>query len=252
MVIGECDMSRVTSENYASLQGWMVTELGLHGNELIVYAAIFGFTQKKGQWFNNSRQYLADWTGTTKQTVSKHLQSLVDKGLLEKRERYENGVKFCDYRVKNSPTPGEKINQGGIKNQPGVGENFNQGGVKNHPHNKQYTYNDLNNINTNKSEAELIEELFEYLWSLYPRKVGKAQVNQKNKEKHFKIGFKHMERAINRYLDDLKKESWRHPQNGSTFFNSGYVDYLDENYHPVKSQVEQDMDMFNSVAQMYQ
>jgi hypothetical protein len=42
-----------------------------------------------------------------------------------------------------------------------------------------------------------------------------------------------MEQAINRYLTELKKDaSWRKPQNGSTFFNSGYVDYLDENYVP--------------------
>ena len=39
-----------------------------------------------------------------------------------------------------------------------------------------------------------------------------------------------MLRAIRRYLADLKKDEWRKPQNGSTFFNSGYVDYLDENY----------------------
>jgi hypothetical protein len=49
----------------------------------------------------------------------------------------------------------------------------------------------------------------------------------------FKIGYDRMEQAINRYLTELKKDaSWRKPQNGSTFFNSGYVDYLDENYVP--------------------
>ena len=42
-----------------------------------------------------------------------------------------------------------------------------------------------------------------------------------------------MERAINRYLTELKKDAdWRKPQNGSTFFTSGYVDYLDSNYVP--------------------
>jgi hypothetical protein len=34
-------------------------------------------------------------------------------------------------------------------------------------------------------------------------------------------------------LTELKKDaSWRKPQNGSTFFNSGYVDYLDANFEP--------------------
>ena len=40
-----------------------------------------------------------------------------------------------------------------------------------------------------------------------------------------------MMRAIERYLYELEKDSdWRKPQNGSTFFNSGYVDYLDANH----------------------
>ena len=33
-----------------------------------------------------------------------------------------------------------------------------------------------------------------------------------------------------------KDEEWRKPQNGSTFFNSGYVDYLDNNYTPSTEQ----------------
>ena len=51
-----------------------------------------------------------------------------------------------------------------------------------------------------------------------------------------------MEQAINRYLTELKKDaSWRKPQNGSTFFNSGYVDYLDENFEPQQMILEGDL-----------
>ena len=40
-----------------------------------------------------------------------------------------------------------------------------------------------------------------------------------------------MTRAIDRYKAELEKDNdWRKPQNGSTFFNSGYIDYLDANY----------------------
>lgn len=46
----------------------------------------------------------------------------------------------------------------------------------------------------------------------------------------YDIGFEELARAIARYKQGLEAESWRKPQNGSTFFNSGYVDYLDENY----------------------
>ena len=42
-----------------------------------------------------------------------------------------------------------------------------------------------------------------------------------------------MSRAIQRYIAELEKDrDWRKPQNGGTFFTSGYIDYLDANYEP--------------------
>ncbi len=78
-----------------------------------------------------------------------------------------------------------------------------------------------------------VDAFFESIWELYPVKKGKASVSDTKRKALFKIGYDRMEQAINRYLTELKKDaSWRKPQNGSTFFNSGYVDYLDENYVP--------------------
>ena len=74
-------------------------------------------------------------------------------------------------------------------------------------------------------------DLFEDLWKLYPSKKGKGQVSDTKKKELLKIGKEELERAIDRYQADLKKDAnWRKTQNGSTFFNSGYVDYLDNNY----------------------
>lgn len=78
-----------------------------------------------------------------------------------------------------------------------------------------------------------VDAFFESIWELYPVKKGKASVSDTKRKALFKIGYERMEQAINRYLTELKKDaSWRKPQNGSTFFNSGYVDYLDGNYAP--------------------
>lgn len=75
--------------------------------------------------------------------------------------------------------------------------------------------------------------LFESLWKLYPEKKGKGKVSDAAKRRLLKIGFDEMSRAIDRYKAELEKDKdWRKPQNGSTFFNSGYVDYLDANYEP--------------------
>lgn len=72
--------------------------------------------------------------------------------------------------------------------------------------------------------------LFEQLWSLYPLKKGKASVSDTQKLKLLEIGYEELERAISRYVKYVDSVDYLHYKNGSTFFNSGYVDYLDENY----------------------
>ena len=90
-----------------------------------------------------------------------------------------------------------------------------------------------NNNTMCKSEAL---QLFETLWKTYPNKKGKGQVSDKDKTKLLEIGLEEMTRAINRYKSELEKDKdWRKPQNGSTFFHSGYVDYLDANFEESKT-----------------
>lgn len=90
-------MSKVKANNYVTIQGWMVSELGLKGNDLMVYAIIYGFTQTDGQKFDGSLQYLADWCGGTKQGIQKNLKNLLDMGLIEKEDKHINNVKFVSY-----------------------------------------------------------------------------------------------------------------------------------------------------------
>ena len=76
--------------------------------------------------------------------------------------------------------------------------------------------------------------LFEELWKLYPVKKGKGKVSDAAKMRLLKIGYDERERAINRYIAYVDSIDYLHYQNGRTFFNSGYVDYLDANYTPEK------------------
>lgn len=114
--------------------------------------------------------------------------------------------------------------------------------------------NDKNerNINNTLCDKEATE-LFEKLWKLFPNKKGKGQVSLTAKRRLLKVGYEEMARAIDRYISELKKDSeWRRPQNGSTFFNSGYVDYLDCNYVPqkaVKTGVTAKKNSFNNIPQ---
>ena len=95
---------------------------------------------------------------------------------------------------------------------------------------------DINKNTMCKSEADA---LFERVWKLYPQKRGKGKVSDANKRRLLDIGFDELSRAIDRYKADLALDDWRKPQNGSTFFNSGYIDYLDVNYErPERMQSE--------------
>ena len=88
----------IKKENYLVIQGWMITDLQLKGNELLVYAIIYGFSQN-GEQFTGSHRYLAAWCNSTKRGIIKNIENLISKKLLEKEEVYVNNVKFCRYKT---------------------------------------------------------------------------------------------------------------------------------------------------------
>lgn len=232
----------ISGGNYITIQGWMRTDLNLSGNELIVYAIIYGFSQNKQGEFTGSVQYLADWVGCTKRTVTTILRKFVDEELVKKTVvQLDNNSKRVSYQanvgVGKNFLGGEKISQGVGKNFLGGRKNFPRGGEKishniNIYKNNKYTDRDNNVHSCSESLEETPEEFFERAWQYYPNKRGKGQVSDKSKERLMSHGWDNVKRAIDRYLEDLKKDEWRQAQNGSTFFNSGYIDYLDENYTP--------------------
>ena len=89
--------SKIKNENFITIMGFMVNDLNLKGNELLVYSIIYGFSQAENQIFTGSLQYLSDWTNSTKQGIMKVLKSLTAKGFILKNEKYFNGVKFVEY-----------------------------------------------------------------------------------------------------------------------------------------------------------
>lgn len=147
-------------DNHIQICGWMLSDLGLKGNELIIYAIIFGFSQLEGQTFYGSLGYLAEWTNSTKQGVLKALKSLMEKGYIEKKEYVENNVKRCEYWASEQSRVLNKVEQG-IKQSL-------MGGIKQSlPNNK-----DINNIEDNyynvrndfgKEDLEEATQLARYL-----------------------------------------------------------------------------------------
>ena len=75
----------------------------------------------------------------------------------------------------------------------------------------------------------------EEIWSLYPLKKGKASAIKKIPKLLKEYGKEQIVRCIDRYIkyvDNQRKNGFStlKYKDGSTFFNSGYMDYLDCNY----------------------
>lgn len=89
--------SKVKAGNYYVVQSFMVKDFQLKGLEKDIYAIIYGFSQTDNQTFTGSLQYLADWTNASKQGILKAINCLIEKGLIAKKEKFINNVKFVEY-----------------------------------------------------------------------------------------------------------------------------------------------------------
>lgn len=180
---------------------------------------------KAGQFVSSITRISAE-TGLTESQVRTALKKLKDTGYISTKSTNKYTIytvneyqKYIDCgQVAETTTEENKVVENGTKMEQPVERKMEQ------------TEENVKE-NCEKSSKKEINECFERLWKQYPNKRGKGQVSDAKKKVLYQIGEEHIQRALKRYLDGLEKDaSWRKLQNGSTFFNSGYVDYLDENY----------------------
>lgn len=96
-----------TKDNFITIQGFMALPedmggMGLKGNELLVYAIIYGFSQDGKSWFEGTQRYLAEWVGGTIRGIQKNLASLIEKNYVVKEEVEIHGITVYRYRVSNN------------------------------------------------------------------------------------------------------------------------------------------------------
>ena len=91
--------------DFLNIQGWMINELNLKGNELIIYALIYGFTKDGVSEFRGSRQYMAEWTNSSVRSVQNVVNSLVNKGMIEKNNHINKygSLETSGYKAINVP-----------------------------------------------------------------------------------------------------------------------------------------------------
>jgi hypothetical protein len=90
----------------------------------------------------------------------------------------------------------------------------------------------------NEIKGNTYSAFFESVWSLYPCKRGKGAIKETQIKRLYSLGYETVKKCIDRYTKT--KPDWQQYQNGSTFFNSGYKDYLDENFVDSKPQQQND------------
>ena len=71
---------------HITIEKWMVDYMGLHGDELLVFAVIYGFSQDGKSVFSGSATYLRFWIGKSKETILSILKSLREKKLIQRRK----------------------------------------------------------------------------------------------------------------------------------------------------------------------
>lgn len=244
--------SKVKDENYINIQGWMVTKLGLKGNELLIYAIIYGFSQTEDQTFNGSLQYLADWTNSTKQGVTKNLKALVEKGYIEKEDKYINSVKFCEYRTTEFNTVCNKVTQGIQQSLIGYATKFNTPMQQSLTNNiNDNIINKLDNIIELKDNVPY-KEVVDYLnnsagtnyraSSKKTRELIKARINEGYTLEDFKVV---IEKKTREWINDNKMKAYLRPE---TLFGTKFEGYLNQ---PVKELTTKDLTPYTDFSEFY-
>lgn len=112
--------------------------------------------------------------------------------------------------------------------------------------NKREKEKDINTLDDSVepsiAKSTQLDAFYDSIWKMYPRKEGKGAVSKTQKQKLQKIGYEQLKRCVDRYMAKLEKDGTdkKFIMHGSTFFNSGYVDYLDENYDQVDIDADRD------------
>ena len=118
-----------------------------------------------------------------------------------------------------------------VVNSISVGRNSISGGRNAQSRVEKSREENIYNVHSKEMhETDSLEDFFETIWKLYPIKKGKGQVSKAKKKALQNIGLEEIQRCIERFKDDMSDRDKKYWMHGSTFFNSGYVDYLDKNF----------------------
>lgn len=169
---------KIREDNFFTIQGWMVTELGLKGNALMLYAIIYGFSQTANTRFTGSVDYLCSWLGgVSRPTVINTLDSLVDQGLLTKESVTKGALIYNSYtavRTSKKTLPDEETTSKKIlfdASKKTLLNNNSNNNIENPlptvegeqaPSSRKSSYKDILSADDNKYVKEALEKFLHY------------------------------------------------------------------------------------------
>ena len=157
------------------VQGWMLNELGLTGNELVCYATIYGFCQDGESVFKGTATYIAECVGCTREYATKLLKQLTEKQYIIK------------YNQEGTNIPAYNINWDLLTNFTGSVKKVHRGCEQS----SQDIYRDNINIKENKNNKLFLSKKTEEfdkktmeLWNSIADKYKLAKVSLITPKRH--------------------------------------------------------------------
>ena len=201
------------SSYYSILTADVRYDKRLKPNEKLLFSEITALSNKRG-YCNASNNYFAQLYDVTTVTASNWVNHLKDRGYIDVEMVY-NGKQIKERRIfVNSNHIKENFNTSKEKVEDPIKNNFKRG-IK-----EKFKENITRFNNTSKNKQ--LEEDFEKLWKLYPRKEGKKKAFEAYK-RAIKNGTtnKEIQTGIVNYLTQIRvqRTNKQYIKQGSTWFN---------------------------------
>ena len=132
---------------------WMINDLGLSGNELLVFATVYTFSQDDESEYMGGAGWLSGFLNISRRQVANILNALTGKGYILKRTENLNGVILNRFRVCSEiSTPMKKLHGG-----------YEKISNKNNKGNNKELYNNSSSLSEDKNisssiDSNIIEE----------------------------------------------------------------------------------------------
>jgi hypothetical protein len=179
-------------------------------------------------------------TGYNRETVEK----LIEKFEIYKKIIYSRASKemciinWAKYNINRSPKVQTALNSGlqAVKDKTLIPYLYPMHTISSVTVTETVTETGTVTVTGDKISLKEISNFFNTIWNLYPKKLGKGSISASKKKEIYKIGLDEITRTIDRYKNQIisEKIEAQFIKHGSTFFNSGYIDYLDCNFVEVE------------------